>query len=381
MLCAPACQLYAVGQAVQWDLERTVTIGDAMDGETGLTRVGDVTIAGDRVLVGQPMERRVRVFSTRGEFIGFVGRQGAGPGEFEGLGRIGLLGDMFWVWDYHLNRIEYFSANYDHVSTLSLRGHPSVSASGLHLAGVLRDSSILARVMSSAAVAVSAPRAPEWLLRLDPKGFLRDSVAILRGIVPETEVIDGLQSDRRLYMTRPVFDRSLVAVWPDGSGFVVVDRESAAERVRHRYRVTKFDADADTVFRRDYPYEPIPISSAWLSRRVDQATGVHAGNRWGIVANRRRFRLAVREAFSDLEYFPAVAAVEAGPNGTTWLLRRIDEDSFEWEVLDTAGFPIGRFEEPPGARLAAAADLGGAWFHERDELDVPYIVRYEFRDR
>ena len=380
MLCAPACQLYAAGQAVQWNLQRTVTIGDAMDGEIGLTRVGDVTIAGDRVLVGQPMERGVRVFSTGGEFISFVGRQGAGPGEFEGLGRIGLLGDMFWVWDYNLNRIAYFSTNYDHVSTVSLRGHPSVSAPGLHLAGVLRDSSILARVMSSAAAAVAAPRAPEWLWRLDSTGFLWDSVAILRGIVPETEVIDGLQSDRRLYMTRPVFDRSLVAVWPDGSGFVVVDRESATERAQHRYRVTKFDADVDTVFRRDYPYEPIPISNAWLSSKVGQATGVHAGNRWGIVADQRRFRRAVREAFSGLEYFPAVAAVETGPNGTVWLLLRTDEDSFEWEVLDATGFPIGRFEEPPDARLVAA-DLGGAWFHERDELDVPYIVRYEFRDR
>ena len=45
--------LPASAQLEQWTLERTVTIGDAFDPETGLTRVGDVIVMGDRLFVTQ----------------------------------------------------------------------------------------------------------------------------------------------------------------------------------------------------------------------------------------------------------------------------------------------------------------------------------------
>ena len=53
-------------QVERWTLERTVTVGDALDPETGLTLVEDVIVQGDRLLVAQPLERRLRVFSLAG---------------------------------------------------------------------------------------------------------------------------------------------------------------------------------------------------------------------------------------------------------------------------------------------------------------------------
>ena len=67
--CA-ASPLPASAQLERWTLERTVTIGDAFDPETGLTRVGRVIVQGDRMLVAQPLEHRLRVFSLTGDFLG-----------------------------------------------------------------------------------------------------------------------------------------------------------------------------------------------------------------------------------------------------------------------------------------------------------------------
>ena len=62
----------ASAQLERWTLERTVTIGDAFDPETGLTLVTGVIVQGDRLLVAQPMEQRLRVFSLTGDFLGFI---------------------------------------------------------------------------------------------------------------------------------------------------------------------------------------------------------------------------------------------------------------------------------------------------------------------
>lgn len=95
------------------------------------------------------------------------------------------------------------------------------------------------------------------------------------------------------------------------------------------------------------------------------------------VSNGRLNRRALREAFDNLDFFPPVERIHAGTDGTTWLELRVAEDEFDWEVLDRAGEPLGRFRAPEGARLEAG-DLGGAWFVEHDELDIPYLARYNF---
>ncbi|WP_420441651.1 6-bladed beta-propeller [Candidatus Palauibacter sp.] len=367
-------------------MERTVTIGAAVGvPEAEFTSVGAVVVSGNRLIVGQPMERNLRLFATTGEFVRSLGGPGEGPGEFEAVGEIGLTNGMLWVWDGELNRLQYFDGDgdYRYVSGILIRGHPAIASGNLYVTGVLADGSILARVARESSTAAADPRAARLLLLLDSKGILRDTAAVLHGLGPASEISDGLQAGRRLYVVRPVFDRSLLDVWPDGSGFVVVHRESAKQRGPHTYRVIKFSAEADTAFALNYPYDPVPISDSWLSREVrkmEDAVSDDDRNRGGILANRRRLRGALREAFGRLNYFPAVVTVEAAANGTTWLHLRTGPDSFVWQVLDDVGHPIGRFEEPPGGWLVAG-DLNGAWFVERDEFEVPYLVRYEFRDR
>ena len=53
-------------------------------------------------------EHNIRVHSAEGRLIRTIGRQGEGPGEFKGSGRMGILGDSRWVLDFGTYRYSFF---------------------------------------------------------------------------------------------------------------------------------------------------------------------------------------------------------------------------------------------------------------------------------
>ena len=361
-------------QTERWTLERTVTIGDALDPETGLTLVGGVIVRGDRLLVAQPLEKRLRVYSLAGDFLGFVGRDGEGPGEFRSVDGMGLLDGRVWVHDYDLARLQYFDAEGRLVSSALVRGHPSLRQDGAMIRGILADGSRLVRYSTSADEEVQSPTMPRALLLFDPEGRPPDTVAMMVGRSSVVQLTDGRETGWARYAFLPESYRSLLSVAPDGSGFVVVHRTGATSAEPHTFRVIRFDARADTAWTREVPYDPIRVPGAWRSRHVDEEVrkteirGVGEG----------RIRQAWERAYARLEFFPPVGDVEAGADGTTWLLIRTGADSSEWEVLDESGRSLARVDAPPQGR-AKWADAESLWFVERDELDVPYLVRYVIR--
>ena len=100
----------AGSQTAPWNLVPSVRIGEPLDAETGLTRVGHVVHDRDRILISQPDEHHLRVFSSDGGLLGIIGRRGQGPGEFEEVSRVGLHGDEVWVSDGLSGRVSFFDA-------------------------------------------------------------------------------------------------------------------------------------------------------------------------------------------------------------------------------------------------------------------------------
>ena len=364
-------------QIEPWNLVPSVKIGEALDAETGLTRVGHVVHDRDRILVSQPDEHHLRVFSRDGRSLGIIGRRGQGPGEFEEVSRVGLHGDQVWVSDGLLGRVSFFDSAYEYLSSVSVRGHPTMGASRFDVRAVLADGSLLAMRRRSVIEASDPSQSPQYLFLLDPHGVLRDTVALLPGLSPVAEIRDGLRSRRRVFLIRPVVDRSLWSAAPDGTGFVIVRQEAATGREPHTFWVTRFSASADTVLSLNVPYRPVPVPDDWLRQNVDEQVRVHEGGGGASVADLVRFRRAVREAIDMFDFFPPVAGVHAAADGATWLKLRTGGDSFEWVVLDEAGRELRRLRAPAGLGLASA-DRNGAWFVEHDHFDIPYIVRYDF---
>ena len=359
-------------QPEQWTLERTLTIGSAFDPETGLTRVGDALVVGDRLFVTQPLEQRLRVFSLTGDFLGFIGRAGEGPGEFRSVDLVGLHDGRAWVYDSSLGRFQYFDAEGRFVSSRRLMGHPTLRVGGVSVWGVLAAGASLVREVSWADQFAKSPEKPQHVVRVDPDGLPPDTVAV---IVGRTSIVAVQGTGWVKYSNTPESYRSLLSVVPDGSGFVVVHRTAAASADPHTFRVVRFDARADTAWAREIPYHPVRVSREWRSRHVEQHV---AGFEMLPGMTEGSVRRVYERAYGNLRFFPPVRDVHAGADGTTWVLLRTGVESFEWEVLDAAGRSLARVRSPPQGRIMWA-DAESLWFEELDELDVPYLVRYAIR--
>ena len=368
--CA-ATPLPASGQLEQWTLERTTTIGDAFDPETGLTLVGDVIVMGDRLLLTQPLERRVRRFSLTGDFLGFIGRGGEGPGEFQRVDGMGLHDGRVWIHDSSAQRLQYFDAEGRLVSSVRVKGHPALRASGAMVWGILADGSKLVKYSWSANESVESR--PQALLLLNPEGLPPDTVAILVGRSGTVRLSDGRRSGWATYASIPESYRSLLSVAPDGSGFVVVHRKAATSAEPHTIRVIRFDALADTAWAIEIPYDPIRVPGAWRSRHAEERARTEVRG-----LSEHRVRQSWERALDRLEFFPPVGAVQAGADGTTWLLFRTGVDSSQWEVLDESGRSVARVDPPPRGKIRWA-DAESLWFFEHGEFDIPYLVRYAIR--
>lgn len=87
-----------------------------------LHRVGGaVRLSDGRIVVANAGSRELRVFGGGGDFLGSMGGDGEGPGEFRAPSRVRKLsGDTIMVWDQALQRISLFDARGRFLSMASL---------------------------------------------------------------------------------------------------------------------------------------------------------------------------------------------------------------------------------------------------------------------
>ncbi len=83
----------------------------------------------ERIFVSQGQDYSIRVFDADGADLGRIGRQGEGPGEFSRLNSLGFVHDTLWVRDNQLERLSFFSPNFDLVRT-ELRARVSETGRG-----------------------------------------------------------------------------------------------------------------------------------------------------------------------------------------------------------------------------------------------------------
>jgi hypothetical protein len=409
-------------------------IGSVDDAETALTAVRDMAVddAG-RIITAHPQEHSILVHDAAGERIARLGGEGEGPGEFQRLGTIGLVGDTLWAFDYGLYRITYFSVGH---GTAGATGVEDASAgAGTHDVGdVLRTVTVPIELGRDPAASPPRPRGalPDGRLYGSSPAWSRE---IARGTITETAVVamdttgavtDTLyeqpvsvwviqdpNSDRPgfgSYRPQPWADEPLFRIAPRAAAYVVVDRRVRAEP-GPSYQVSRLTFDGDTLFSRSFPYDPVPVDPAaadslidsWVSRLVESgyrgAPGARQAEEW---------------ARADLfvpAHTPPVRQLVVGRDGTIWLrlvepaprgaaatggaaggtaredavgtagdpaadtAREDDADAAHWLVLDRDGRPLARVVLPRGLSVRVA-DRDRVWGTEFDELDVPYIVRY-----
>jgi hypothetical protein len=335
-----------------------------------------------------PSDQEIRIWTAEGEARGSLGGPGEGPGEFQRPAGLGFHGDSLWVFDRRLYRTTWFGPDGELLGVES----PDVNLGGRdgppppRPARPLRDGSYLARPTAFSSLVASGELTEGAWVRTTAEGELLDTVFVQgfgrNGLLAIEREAGGT------YSSQPFADDELPALHPDG-GMVVLSRPAAAEEpARGRVEVVRVAANGDTAWVRTLDFGVTPVTAA----RADSAADAIAERLHEWIGQRTGQSLpAMRNAVGDALYrpphTPAVRQVAVGRDGSVWLaldpgatLAGVPEagegGGTRWVVLDARGEDRGTTTLPDGFTLLDA-DEARVLGVETDELDVPYIVRYE----
>ncbi|MCI0434466.1 MAG: 6-bladed beta-propeller [Gemmatimonadetes bacterium] len=368
----------------RWTLERVSRVGSENEPGQTLTRVGQVVIAEDgRFFVSQPMDQSVLAFDAAGRRHATIGRQGRGPGEFQGLGWIGLLRDTLYVADVQLRRISFFSLDGSLLSSVPWQSQALAEATG----PLVHFGPTVPQLLLADGTALVAPGAPVMLiengtitrtprLRIDRTGAILDTL-LWTGFPPRA--VPVMHNGNRFF-ARPAFiDTPLDVMRKDGSGLVVIERRAASHARPSSFRMIGVDVSGDTVWTRDHAYRPIPVPAAVVAETIAQ--NIETERRRGDPPGPREFERALRNADLVPAMLPPVTEAVGASDGTLWLRReRTAEPQHGWSIFDRSGAAIGSVSLPAAVAVRDARNSTVVGV-ETDALGVQYILVYRIERR
>ena len=381
--CGAAAEDVSAPPVVQ--AERTVRIGSVDDTASALTFVREIVVGRDgRIYSLHPQEHRVLIHDEDGRLVRAVGREGEGPGEFRSAGRIGLLGDTLWVFDHGTSRFTYFDLDGE---LLESRAIPvdlgDAERNPPRPRGMLSDGTIWGSPPAWSDEVADGRITRALNVRLDSAGKAADTL-IAYSIANTSWRLHDPSNPRgvRSFREQPFGASEMVVVSEHRPEIVIVERPIATDAAKGELRVTKLGLDGDTIYSRSFGYVPKPVPpalpdslAAAFARRPSTLPPSMAAS-WP--APGRAEQLARASLFVP-PYLPAARSLVVGRDGTVWIQREdTGGDTSEWWVIDEEGRAVASMRLPAGLRVLAAA-RDRVWGTETDEMDVPYIVRYEIR--
>lgn len=408
LLTAPGCDAAIDAGPMSLESPPTLTasevtrIGDVDDPERGFSRIGGLDLDRDgNLYVLETSVPEIRVYTPDGTLLRRIGARGQGPGEFEGPPRFGVKGDTVWTIESGSGRLTLFDLEGEVVATgIADRVIvPLPEALGFVVPESLQDDGAFVGHFGMVAsnrdgdptgVAPTDP-IPWPLVRFDPSGTVLDTLAWVpqpppRMWRPPTDQPAPYKmieiSGRRMIVPSP--PTRLPAWYPLGTERLIVDTPPPAAADVATMTVTRVALAADTVFHHDLSYTPLPYTDADLDSIAARAArggpggfapfnpNASAPDDWPVIAARLRAEMAFPEFQPPLEWsWPA-------HDGAIWLRRAGDRSTgtAEWVVVDAQGRLRGRLELP--AEVRPLWSQGSTlWAAAPDDLEIPWLVRYE----
>jgi hypothetical protein len=344
------------------------------DGEAELARPNAVTVSrtGD-AFVTDVSSNHVVVFDGRGRRLRTFGRQGQGPGEFEGLGSLGWLGDTLSVTDQRLWRVLYFGPDGRLLRTVDdrinitpfswvtptavLRGGAAYGTPPVRLGGARPDVNLDSVPVVFRAAGDTALRRIAWVSH--------------RNIGRMVSLGSG-KDMQGIAMSQPLARYPIVEPRPDGRGLVVVRMPEAKGGTTGRVHLTAFGPNGSAAWTRDWTYPAEAVTDAQFdsvaSARLRQMFPPGRPTPPGFTPQ------LVRDAFYHPPSWAPFTRGFVGSDDRVWLEEHPRGAGQRFRLFGAGGAESGTVEAPAGVQVRYATATHAWGFIEVD--DVPVLVRY-----
>lgn len=367
-----------------WSLgEASVRIGSVDDPEYAFQSVVALAMSPNGVLHSLHWgEATIRRWNQEGRPVGLIGGKGEGPGEFDTPGSLGFFGDTLWVMDRRAYRVSYFHQDGTFLGSMTPRVDMSrdpdnSNASVPRPYQPLRDGTLygIAPAWSDAIARGQLSEAKH--VHMDAGGEHLGTV--WSQPYRPTDVLALLRESGGTFGRQPFGDNPLFHVSPGGS-LVVLDRRVFEGGGSAAIRLTRIALTGDTMLSKEIPYTPEPLPRA----KIDSASQAQAEQMFEFMQrvdpdmSLAKLEADLREATFSPDYMPAVRSMVVAEDGSIWIERfSATEEGLEWWVLSPEFDPLATATTPEGLRVLLITPES-VWGIETDELDVNYIVRYDF---
>jgi hypothetical protein len=366
-----AAPLAADSVAFLIDSAPATEIGGSEDPRAEFSRISGVLLLPvGGIAVADGGSNELRLFDSAGAWVRTAGRKGGGPGEFEQLGGLFLLGgDSLVTYDWDQRRISVFTARGDLVREATLP-QGGVDAGFLNVFGVLPDGGLLAmRQRFGGGSEQSGPRRDTIaVLRLTPQAVLADSI----GRFPGSEMFLDVESSggriRSVMSTMLPFGLTLT---------MKVAGNALHVGAGDRYEIARYDGTGKLTRLIRRAHVPVSVVSADVEKfKRDHLAGFGAGHD---VFRDRTSKVLDRMTFPATK--PAYDGFIAGDDGALWV-RRYDRPADDlparYDVFDADGQWLGHVTFPARFTLhhAGPSYSLGVW---RDPDDAEHVRLYRLR--
>lgn len=347
-----------------WEFgEPSLILGARNEGPTAFSPVRSVAVGPRSELhVLLPQDHEIRAFDENGDFLGSLGSEGDGPGEFNRPTGIGFVGDTLWVLDPAAQRVTFFYKG-EFVGTL-----PVPQLEEIHAERYARVAGVAAGPRLVVSTDSRTPFQPAETT--DPGLLLTFSDGTLDTLTTtNVDHVGGFLVKRAqgvIAMMRPFPQPFSVAsewaVSSDGSSLVVVGEKHLAEG-HSSYAVEHFSASGELLFSVTHDYEPIAVPEVVIDSLLAQ------------IRVEGFSEAEVREAAYLPETYPPTGKVLVAENGLIWIAREaIPGQPRRWQILSEEGAVVAKILAPLGFDIQWVG-AEAAWGLVLDELDVPYLVK------
>lgn len=323
------------------------------------------------VYLSQPQEQCIKVFSSSGEYLRTIGREGEGPGEFMGLGEMGWLEDTLYVSDFQNRRVSFFEPNGSYLRSVS-NAWPVIDEvfSPVLVTRFLAHGTVLVLPGLPSRAVADGMVAAHPLFRMDTTGHVLQTVAEMS---VENSKIAVKAGRGNMYTDQPFSDSPLLGISPSGHFVVTLDRRASANGDQGVMSFTKISSGGDTVLSKEIHYDPVPFHMPLLDEFLDSRASARAGM-FGSAAEARQ---ALEEKVFRPAFFPPATQLVVADEDWVFVRREaLPGPEVLWEVLSGDGEHVGSVSLSAQAQVFRATDTH-LWVTEMDELGVTYVVRYQ----